>query len=182
MKGLSVSVIGSVVLALIGVTVMIGLFTDISPIDTESGFCTVYNGLSPSLPSSITPTVAGCSEGSSINYQEIRTNDKDELALKLAVGIQECWKEFKGYDVDFKRCEAWSISEAGDGVTEGYINEKMMENNICPDLIENSQIESSGSEICGDENQIRFQLEEVNQNDFVLIGYNSSSSGFIEVR
>ncbi len=187
MKGVSVTVIGSVVLALVGVTVMIGLFTDLSPLDSESGFCGVYNSLNPSLPDSVTPTVAGCSEEANINYEKVDTSDPDEFSLKLAVGVQECWDEFRGYNVDFRRCEAWSVPELDEAVDESYLNQKMSENSICPELIQNSDLEfsttdPSSSNVCGSENQIRFRLDEIKESSFILVGYNSTGSGFVEVK
>lgn len=183
MKGLSVAIVGSLVLALIGVTVMIALFSDISPLDTDSGFCSVYNSLGPSLPDAIAPSVAGCEEGTSVDYREISTSDHNEFTLKLASGILDCWEENRGYDVDFKRCKAWEISGLDQETNESYLNRKMNENKICPDLIENSELEGSGSETCGSSNDIVFRLDEIKDSDFVIIGFNSSQgSQFVEVQ
>lgn len=175
MKGLSINVIGGVVLALIGVTVMVGLFTDLSPLDAESGFCSVYNGLNPSLPDSITPTVAGCKDRPAIDYKKIKVDSKDEFALKLAVGAKDCLEEFRGYNVEFKRCKAWNIADLDSAVDESFLNDKMEEHDICPQLIENSPG-------CGSKDQIKFRMSEISEGDFVLVGYNSTSQGFVEVK
>jgi hypothetical protein len=175
MKGISVEIIGGVVLALVGVTVMIALFTDLSPVDSDSGFCSVYKGLSPSLPDSVTPSVAGCKEGPEIEYKKVRTSDPDRIALKVGVGAQECWEEYRGYDVGFKRCKAWNIQDLSGTVTESDVTTKLSDNGICPDLIENSP--------CGSGDDIRFDMSSISSGSFVIVGYNSSGSdSFVEVK
>ncbi|MEF8880768.1 MAG: hypothetical protein V5A72_02985 [Candidatus Nanohaloarchaea archaeon] len=183
MKGLSIEIIGGVVLALIGVTVMVALFTDISPIDTESGFCGVYNGLSPSLPQAITPSVTGCEEGPDVEYKKISTTDPDRLTLKLAAGIKQCWDKYKGYNVNFKRCKAWSVPSLEGPVDEAMLNTKMKENNICPQFIENSNIPDGPGDVCGSKDQIKFRLSEIEDRSLILVGYNSSTgTSFVEVK
>ena len=176
MKGVSVAVIGGVVLALVGVGVMVALFTDVSPVDADSGFCSVYNGLGPSLPDAITPSVSGCSSGPSIDYREL-SNDvtSDELALKIASSSVDCWDEFRGYETEFQRCEAWSVPELDSSVDEDLVTDKMTEHSICPELIENSPG-------CGEEDNLRFSGA-VEGNEYVIIGFNTSSGEqFVEVQ
>jgi hypothetical protein len=188
MKGLSLSIIGGMVLALVGVTVMIALFTDISPLDSDSGFCSVFNGLSPSLPESITPSVSGCSEGPEVSYKKLDVDDASSLSLKMAAGLTDCWNEFKGYEVDFQRCKAWEIPGIEGKVNESYLNNRMMENEICGELIENNAIDSPAmtnpdSITCGESNDIVFRPDEITGNTFLIIGFNSSTDRqFVEVQ
>jgi hypothetical protein len=188
MKGVSFALIGGVVLALVGVTVMVALFTDMSPVGSGSGFCGVYRGLSPSLPDAITPSVTGCQKSPSVDYRPIDVDDASGLKVKLAAAVAECWKEFNGYDVDFKHCKAWNIGDFTGEVRESSLNAKMKSLRICPEQIENNIIDNSGSasgsvETCGSKNQIKFRPEKIEGPELVIIGYNASrSQPFVEVK
>lgn len=183
MKGVSFALIGGVVLALVGVTVMVALFTDMSPVGSGSGFCGVYRGLSPSLPDAITPSVTGCQKSPSVDYRPIDVDDASGLEVKLAAAVAECWKEFKGYDVGFKRCKAWNIGDFPGEVDESSLNAKMKGLRICPEQIENSELEHGSGETCGSKNQLKFRPDRIQGPELVIIGYNASrSQPFVEVK
>lgn len=181
-KGIGITMVGGVILASVGIAVLIGVYT------TSSGssqlFCNSYQKVSFAFPGQKAPPPKGCETGSEKDYEALRLASHEELGMKMMSGIAECWRKYRGYETRGELCKGWNIVKMEGEVNETYLTDEMSEKGICPETIQNSDLEYSGEEGCGDENQVKFYKEKITEGDFVIIEYNTTFDGLerIEVR
>lgn len=159
-QGLSLTMIGGVVLALIGVGVLIMMFSDMG---LEQTFCGVYSGIGAVFPGeSPPPDQCGApSDGRSYTEQEC-PDEARSCALSFAAAISQCWEQYQGYMTEEELCEGWQMGSMASSIAEGDIVGALQDNNICPEQLE-----------CSNEVDISGPIEE---GDFVIIAYRSTGT------
>jgi len=171
MKGLSITMVGGVVIALVGVTVLIGVYSQ-STGGMGKLFCSVYQGTKYSIPGQDAPAPKNCVSGSNENRYEAREfQSVNEAELLISREVIQCWEKFKGYKDEEKLCKGWNIVSIPSAVKEGGITRKMKENDLCPRVIQNSMLENGGGPVCGSENQLIFEKPEIREGSLLLIKY-----------
>lgn len=186
-KGLTLQVIGGVILALIGVAVFIAAFSGTFGGAFEDTFCNVYSSLAFLFPGQgVAP--AGCgSGGEEVEYDTVTVQNANDLELQLASLILNCWQEYKGYFTESQLCGGWNI-EGTATLDETSLTQTMCNENLIPQQIQNSQRDSDppaafatiGISGCdngvGASNQIRFKRNDITNGDLVIVQYNSSTN------
>lgn len=163
-QGLSMTMIGGVVLALIGVGVLIMMFSDMGLAQT---FCGVYSGIGTVFPGdSPPPDKCGSGDGRTYTEQEC-PDDPNSCALSFAAAISQCWEQYQGYMTEEELCEGWNMGDIGDdsvdSIDDSDIITALEENNIC-----NEQIQCSS--------EVEIAPDEINEGQFVVIEYRSSGT------
>ncbi|MFB6180829.1 MAG: hypothetical protein ABEJ93_03040 [Candidatus Nanohalobium sp.] len=173
-KGLGVKIIGSMVLALVGVSVLITAFTS-----NTSGlggvYCSTYESLSTVFPGKDSPPPQGCGEQRTVKYQAVEAQSVSSFNFRLANAVLNCWDRYRGYNTS-KFCQGWNVKSLPKSVDEANFTKTLENNNLCPESIENGVAEY-GSETCGSENQLYFNKAKIEEGDFIVIKYNTSASG-----
>lgn len=175
-KGLSLNMVGGLILATVGVAVMLGLYTGTFESGFQGAFCTTYESIAFLTPGESVPP-EGCQSGPQLEYTAIETYDPDQFAVQLSSAIMQCWNEYENYYTT-ETCAGWNIQELNGTVDLSNVTDTMQENNLCPDQIEHSNCGSSTD-------QIRFPIGSIEQGDLVIIEYNATTSPdeqWIEVR
>lgn len=179
-KGLSIRIVGGVTLAIVGVSLLVGVFSTNFGGGAQGIFCSTYETVSVVFPGKDSPPPKGCGESRSIEYEVIKASSQERLSLELSQAILKCWKQYKGYNTSDEFCEGWNVKETPGPVGEADVTEDLRNNNLCPERIENSDAEF-GSEICepasGGENNIFFEISGIDEGDFITIEYNATASG-----
>jgi len=174
-KGLGIKVIGGMTLALVGVSILLAAFS--SNYGGSSGiFCDTYDSISVVFPGKDSPPPKGCGEGRTVDYQVIEADSAEEFNLRLSNAVISCYDQYKGYNTS-EFCEGWNVKGLPDTVTESGFTSELAENDLCPEAIENSALESGSGETCGSSNQVYFEREEITADDFIVIEYNTSTTG-----
>jgi hypothetical protein len=175
-KGLGIKVIGGMTLALVGVSILLAAFS--SNFGGASGiYCSTYDSISVVFPGKNSPPPEGCGEGRTVEYQVVEADTVDEFNLRLSNAVISCYDRYQGYNTS-EFCEGWNVKGLPDSVDEENFTAELAENNLCPETIENSDFEDgSTGETCGSSNQIYFEKDEISSDDFIVIEYNTSTSG-----
>lgn len=163
-KGLSFTMLGGIVLALVGVGILIMMFSESFGSGFQGTFCTVYAGLGTLIPGD-SPPPQGCGEGDQVSYDAIRCPEADSCVLDFASEISNCWQQYQGYMTEAEMCQGWNVEELNGGpITESDVESRMQANDICPNQIS-----------CNSPDQVRFDGD-VQQGDFVVIEYQSNAN------
>lgn len=166
-KGISLSIVGGVILALVGVFVMLTAFTGSFGNNFEQTFCKVYRSVAMVFPGGDTPPPSGCETGSGVDYVGVEETDKEELVLNLASAVSNCWQQYNGYLTDKEVCEGWNLVNFEGKITENDVKDVLNENNLC-------------EEIGGCDN---LRMDSVEGESFVVIQYRyKNEEEFIEVK
>lgn len=183
-KGMGIRMMGSVILALVGVSILLGVFSSNFGSGGGGVFCTTYNSVSGVFPGKEAPSAEGCGQGSDVDYESIRSPSRDEFSLKLSSAVISCYDEHKGYNVTDEFCEGWNVKELPGTVNESDLTAKIDANSLCGGTsISNNACEYSSCSGCGSENQIYFQRQNISEGDFIVISYNvSSGTERVEIR
>lgn len=157
-KGLSLTMIGGIVLALIGVGVLIMMFSDTYGSGFQGTFCGIYASLSILIPGD-SPPPEGCGEGSKVSYDKKHCPEQDPCLLSFAGEIANCWQDYNGYWTEDELCQGWNVMELqGGDITRSEVVSTMQANDICPNQMPCSAVEFDGP---------------VSEGDFVVIEYQS---------
>lgn len=175
-KGLGIKIIGGMTLALVGVSILLAAFS--SNFGGSSGvFCSTYDSVSVVFPGKNSPPPKGCGEERTVDYKVVDANTVDEFNLRLSNAVISCYDRYQGYNTS-EFCEGWNVKGLPKTVDEQNFTAELRENNLCPEAIENNNFEDgNGGETCGSSNQIYFEKEEIESDDFIVIEYNTSASG-----
>ncbi len=172
-KGIGLNMIGNIIIATIGVSLLVAIIYGGFGVDTDQFFCTLYQrGASIFTDQTYHPGM--CRTGSEETYQEITTPEKSRFTLELAREIVNCWDEYQGYYTNEELCRGWNVQNLEEPVNESYLNQKLKENDLCPDVIQNNETEHVTGTTCGEENQIMFDVKNISKGDMVLIEYNTT--------
>jgi len=174
-KGLGIKVIGGMTLALVGVSILLAAFSS-NYGGSSSIFCDTYDSISVVFPGKDSPPPKGCGEGRTVDYQVVETDSVDEFNLRLSNAVISCYDQYQGYNTS-EFCEGWNVKRHPETVDEENFTAELAENNLCPETIENSALESGSGDTCGSSNQIYFEKEEIGSDDFIVIEYNTSTTG-----
>lgn len=176
-KGMGLRMIGSVTLALVGVSLLIGIFSSNFGSGGGNGvFCAAYGGVGDVFPGRNAPKPEGCKSGPDIDYQSVKSSSKQEFELKLASAVTSCYDSYKGYNISDELCEGWNVKTLPDTVNESDLNQELLDNNLCGGTeISNDMGEYSSVPSCGSGNQIYFQRQNISEGDFMVMTYNYSS-------
>ena len=91
-KGLSLSVVGSVVLALIGVGLMINVYSDTLGTGFGNTFCMLHSSITSAFPGNQVPP-AGCQQGEDPAYDAVTGLHREDVAGI----ILSCWQEYESF-------------------------------------------------------------------------------------
>ncbi len=167
-KALSLTMIGGIVLAIVGVGVLIMMFSDQFGDGFQSTFCSVYTSLSILFPGdSVSP--AGCGQQSDVSYEAVECPEKDPCVLDMVAAVSQCWQDYQGFMTESEMCEGWNVQSLPEGITEADVTQRLIENNLCPSQLENTD---NG---CGGADQLRFDGQ-IESGDFIIIEYRSSGT------
>ena len=168
-KGISLSIVGGVILALVGVFVMISVFTGSFGSGFENTFCRVYRSVAMVFPGGNTPPPSACETGSGVDYIGIEETTKEDLSLKLASAVVNCWQRYNGYQTEREVCEGWNVKQLDETVTPGDVQEKFEDNGLWQEI--------------GGSNNLVMQ-ENIDSNSFVVIQYRYTEDDgeYIEVK
>ena len=156
-KGISLSIVGGVILALVGVFVMISVFTGSFGSGFENTFCRVYRSVAMVFPGGNTPPPSACETGSGIDYIGIEETTKEDLAIKVSSAVVNCWQRYNGYRTDTEVCEGWNVRSIDNGPLESSeITEVFNNNNLWQQI--------------GGETNLELP-QEIGSNSFVIIQY-----------
>lgn len=175
-KGLGIKVIGGMTLALVGVSILLSAFSTNYGGGSEGIFCSTYESVSVVFPGKDSPPPKGCNEGRTVDYKAVNVDSKTEFNLKLSNAVISCYDQYQGYNTS-EFCEGWNVKGLPNTVNEAGFTSELKENDLCPESIENSELENGGDDTCGSSNQIYFEKEEIEADDFIVIQYNSTNSG-----
>jgi hypothetical protein len=184
-KGMGIRMIGSITLALVGVSILLGVFSSNFGGGSGGVFCATYSSVSGIFPGKEAPNPEGCGSGSEVNYQSVEVSSRNAIELKLASAVASCYEEHRGYNVKDEFCEGWNIKAMPGTVNETDLTDEMKDNGLCGTSISNNKSEYfPDTYSCGSKNQVYFQRQNISENDFIVIAYNVSSSGVerVEVR
>ena len=175
-KGIGINMIGNIIIALIGVGLLIGAVYQGLGIDSDRFFCeTYYRGASIFTGQEYHPGLCE-GQGDDEVYQEIETEDVETFAVELGRNIVECWNQYEGYYQEEMFCYGLTVSNLEQNLNESYLNRRMEEAGMCPNQIQNNETEHdlgvSDPNTCGDENQIVFNKEEIEQGETIYMEYN----------
>jgi len=175
-KGMGIRMIGSVTLALVGVSILLGVFSSNFGGGGNGVFCTTYNSVSGVFPGKESPSPEGCGTSSKVDYDAVEFSDKGEFELRLASAVVSCYDDHKGYNITDELCKGWNIKELPGTVNETDLNSQLTSNSLCGGSgISNNACEYSSCTGCGSSNQIYFQRQNISEGDFIVMSYNYSS-------
>lgn len=168
-KGISLSIVGGVILALVGVFVMISVFTGSFGSSFENTFCRVYRSVAMVFPSGDTPPPSECDTGSGVDYTGIEETTNEDLSLKVASAVVNCWQKYNGYQTDKEVCEGWNVKQLGNPVKPEDVEEKFYDNDLWSDIDGKKNLVMDGN---------------IESNSFVVIQYryNENDGEYIEVK
>ncbi|MFB6174645.1 MAG: hypothetical protein ABEJ87_01570 [Candidatus Nanohalobium sp.] len=175
-KGLGIKIIGGMTLALLGVSVLLVTFSSNFGGGSGGVFCSTYESVSIVFPGKKSPPPEGCGKSRTIDYKAIEVSSSERLSLRLSNAVLSCWNKYKGYNTSGEFCEGWNIKKLPNPVNESSFTQELKQNGLCPSRIDNSVAEY-GSTTCGSKNQIYFGVEKISEGDFIVIEYNTTSSG-----
>lgn len=183
-KGMGIRMIGSVTLALVGISILIGTFSSNFGSGGGGVFCATYSSVSGVFPGKNAPSPEGCGRGSDVEYRSVEVSSKDELELKLSSAVISCYEDHKGYNITDEFCEGWNVEKIPGTVNESDLTAELDGNNLCGGTsISNNACEFSSCSGCGSKNQIYFQRQNITEGDFIVISYNvSSGTERVEIR
>lgn len=127
-KGLSISVVAGVVLALVGISLLINVY--LNTVGGEGGegmFCAMYHSIGFVFPGDLPP--AGCGGAGEEEYREVSGTEED-LEHMLVPAITNCFQDYEGYlSEDDEVCQGWNVEIQGGGgpVSDGDIEETLEE-------------------------------------------------------
>jgi hypothetical protein len=177
--------IGSVTLALVGVSILLGAFSQNFGSGAGGVFCSTYDRVSDVFPGKDAPQPEGCGTERQAEYQAIEVSSRDELELELSGAIISCYREHRGYDVKDEFCEGWNIETMQGTVNETDLTHEMKSNDLCDSAISNNESEFFTDDYdCGSKNQVYFQRQNISEGDFIVFAYNVSNTGTerVEIR
>jgi len=173
-KGLALQMIAAMVLAFVGVAVLIAMFSSSFTGSWNTVYCSSYSKVLIILPhrGGDAPIPKGCKDDpNNVGQTLISTRDPDQLALQMAGFILDCWEKYEGYGESRQVCNGLSIQGLEGSVTESMINDKMRGQELCPNTIQNSLLESGTGTVCGAINQIIMPIESIDYGDFIVISF-----------
>jgi len=172
MKGLALSVIISVIIALVGVSLLLLIISGDFQQTVKKVYCDTYVKISQALPSGKegTPSVPKfCMFEPQIEGKNIRENNNTIVSRIISAHIIACWKksEIAGIDKSIP-CYELSLSGQVDGVTEKNVTDILIKEDHC-ESIENNDFG------CGTKNQILWEIADgtIDKEKIILIKYNA---------
>jgi hypothetical protein len=177
-KGLSINVIAGVVLALVGVALLLTLFSSQFGGGFGGMFCAAYKGISFAVPGDLMPSPSGCGGQDDTVNTGLRCETADDCAVKIASKIYDCWTKYQGYMTERELCGGLNVVsiQSGGTVTTAMVLSALEDQGLCPTDICHSSCSGSCSGGVG-WNQIDFQVSNIEQGDFIVIEYTSASTG-----
>ncbi len=159
-KGLSISVVAGVILALVGVALLVNVY--LNTLSGEGGgmFCLMYDSIGFVFPGDLPPT--GCGGGGQQEVRAVRGN-REELEDQLIAGILDCYKRYEGRLSDEEVCAGWILEEITDDdhISNDNIQSKIEDNNFCEPIF--------GESDCWND-YIDFD-NDLDEGDYVLVMY-----------
>lgn len=181
MKGIALETLGGAILAVIGVTLLIGVFsTGFGGGGMEAAFCSVYGGVTSAIPGS-QPSPGACSANQGPSYKAVNVESKNEASLEIVSMVSKCFKDNQGTLVKEELCKGVNIGVWGDPINKTYLTSVMRENSVCPDIINSNLDSGEGCSNGKDQLKIRRPIE---SGDTVLIRYKynlSQNREYVEI-
>ncbi len=173
--GISLQMVGGVVLALIGVSVLLAMGNNMMG---GGLFCSVYTSVSFVIPGQGGPPPERCGGGSDTDARAVEIRDHDRFATELTGAIIDCWQQYGGYrDGQTHLCAGWNVQNLESPVNEQDVTDTLTANGLC-DQIGNTDVDPA----CGTADQVYFDGA-VERGDYIIIRYgNVSGTERIEVR
>ena len=175
-KGLGIKVIGGMTLALVGVSVLLSAFSTNYGGGSEGIYCSTYESVSVVFPGKDSPPPESCGEERTVDYKAIEAESVEEFNLRLSNAVISCYDRYQGYNTT-ELCEGWNVKGLPEKVDEANFTSELKQNDLCPETLSNSQLEHGSGDTCGSENQIYFNKQEIESEDFIVIQYNTSETG-----
>lgn len=176
-KGISLSIVGGVIISLVGVFILLSVFSDSFGSSFETTYCRVYRSITYVFPGGETPPPSACETGSSTDYKGVQETDPDDLALKVASAAVNCWERYNGYQTEKEVCEGWNVLNLEGEVSKELVMEKIQENDLCQQIGGAEE-----QEVCNDQLSMEGSIE---KGEFVIIQYRYNSDEtheYIEVK
>jgi len=172
-KGLAVQLIASMILAFIGVALLISMFSSSYSGSFGGVYCSTYSKVLMVLPhhGGDAPIPRGCGDPDKQAQTPVIIKDPNDLALRLGGYILDCWEKYEGYGESREVCAGLIIDELVGYVDEKLITQKLISQQLCPDKIQNSELEESDGTGCGTLNQIIMPIEKIQDGDFITITF-----------
>lgn len=175
-KGISLNMVGGLILATVGVAVMLGIYTGTFEGGFQGAFCTTYESIAFLTPGESVPP-EGCQTEPQTQYEAVEIYDPDQLTLKLSSAIVQCWRQYENYYTR-ETCAGWNIQNLNGSIDLENVTDTMQNNDLCPDQIDHTN--------CGgSDDQIQFTIGSIEKGDIVIIEYNATAATdeqWIEVR
>lgn len=179
-KGIGLEMVGGMILAIIGVLILIGLFAN--NFSFKNLYCSISSKVLLLLPhkGDLPPAPKGCrAPNEGCVDENLDVTSKEDASLYFAGSIVNCWNRYEGFGDVEKLCKCVYVSNLEDEIYENDINSVLIEQNLCPSQIENSEIEFGGGDTCGSKNQIVFGTSSIKKGDYIIVSY---KNGAIHVR
>jgi hypothetical protein len=168
MKGIALETLAGAILAVIGVTLLIGVFSSgLGGGGMDAAFCSVYGTVTSNIPGS-QPSPGACSSEQGPTYQTINVETRNQASLEIISIISECFEENQGSLVNENLCKGVNIGVWNQPINKSYLTSVMRENSVCPDII-NSNL-STGNSCSKGKDQLELR-EPVESGDTVLFRY-----------
>lgn len=168
-KGLALHTLGGAILALIGVTVLIGVYSGVFDGGFNTFFCSTYTTFIYAMPGDQSAP-GSCQVEEGPEYQFIDPDTQDNAILEIIPLVTDCWENNRGLLVEEKLCSGVNFGDWEDEetISKENISDKMRENNICPNMIE---INSTGC-VEGSEGEDNLKLgRDIEPEDTLFINY-----------
>lgn len=175
-KGLGIKVIGGMTLALVGVAVLLSAFSANFGGSSGGIYCSTYESVSVVFPGKDSPPPKNCGKKQTVDYKVINAQSVEDFNLKLSNEVISCYDRYQGYNTT-ELCVGWNVKGLPSSVDEQNFTKEMIQNDLCPETLSNSQLEYDSGETCGSKNQIYFNKDKIESEDFIVIQYNSSETG-----
>jgi len=184
---MGIRMIGSVTLALVGISILLGVFSSNFGGGGGGIFCTTYGSVSDVFPGKKSPSPEDCGGGSDVEYESVESSSIDDFELRLSSAVISCYNDHRGYNVTDEFCEGWNIESLPGSVNESGLTEEIDDNDLCGSTgISNDACEytpPASCNSCGSKNQIYFQRNNITEGDFIVISYNvSAGTERVEIR
>lgn len=172
-KGITLQMIGGVVLALVGVGVLLALANNMMG---GGLFCSVYGSVAVIIPGE-GPGPAGCNGDTGTEPRVVDVRDKDEFTAMLAGAATDCWQRYRGFLTERELCAGWNVKSLESPVSEADVTAELLENGLCTEL-GNTDIDAA----CGSGDHL-YMDGQVEAGDYIVIQYaNASGTERVEVR